>query len=107
VIRTYKFALDVFEKAGLMVSFEKSTIPNDASTSSEFLGVLIDTKRMCVFEAPHKIASLRAVVAGVLRSRGSVEVRKLASVVGKLDSLEVAFGPAVLVVNQDCVHPGQ
>jgi hypothetical protein len=85
VIRRYNFALDIFEKAGLMVSFEKSTIPDDASTSIEFLGVLIDKKRMCVFAAPHKIASLRAVVAGVLRSRGSVEVRKLASVVGKLN----------------------
>jgi hypothetical protein len=36
-------------------------------------------------------------VASVLRSRGSVPVRKLASMVGKLVLLEVAFGPAILV----------
>jgi hypothetical protein len=97
VIRRYKFALDAFDKAGLMVLFEKSTIPDDASTSIEFIGVLIDTEQMCVFAAPHKIASLRAIVAKIVRSRGSVKVRRLASVVGKLNLLEVAFGPAVLV----------
>jgi hypothetical protein len=48
VIRRYKFALDVFDKAGLMISLEKSSVPDDASTSIEFLGVFIDTERMCV-----------------------------------------------------------
>jgi hypothetical protein len=80
-----------------MVSFEKSTIPNDASTRVEFLGVLIDTEWMCVFAAPHKIASLSAIVAEIVQSRVSVKVRRLASVLGKLNSLEVASGPAVLV----------
>jgi hypothetical protein len=60
-----------------------------------FLG--INTELMCVFASPQKIVSLRASVAAALRSRGSVPVRKLASVVGKLNSLEVAFGPAILV----------
>jgi hypothetical protein len=97
VIRRYKFALDVFDKAGLLISFEKSSLPEDASTRVEFLGVCIDTERMCVFTSSQKIVDLRAIVAAVLRSRGSVPVRKLASVVGKLVSLEVAFGPAILV----------
>jgi hypothetical protein len=39
VIRRYKFALDVFDKAGLLISFEKSSIPEDASTGVKFLGV--------------------------------------------------------------------
>jgi hypothetical protein len=44
-----------------------------------------------------KIVGLRAIVAAALWSYGSVPVRKLASVVGKLILLEVAFGPAILV----------
>jgi hypothetical protein len=97
VIRRYKFALDVFDKAGLLISFEKSSLPEDASTRAEFLGVCIDTERMCVFASSQKILDLKAIVAAVLRSRSSVPVRKLASMVGKLVSLEVAFGPAILV----------
>jgi hypothetical protein len=97
VIRRYKFALDVFDKAGWLISFKKSSIPKDASTRVEFLGVFINTKLKCVFASSQKIVGLRASMAAALRSRGSVPVRKLASVVGKLNSLEVAFGPAILV----------
>jgi hypothetical protein len=49
VIRRYKFALDVFDKAGLLISFQKGSTPEDASTRVEFLGVCINTERMCVF----------------------------------------------------------
>jgi hypothetical protein len=49
VIRRYRFALDFFNKAGLLISFEKSSLPEDASTKVEFLGVCIDTESMCVY----------------------------------------------------------
>jgi hypothetical protein len=97
VIRRYKFALDVFDKAGLLISFEKSSLPEDASTRVEFLGVCVETVRMCVFASPQKIIDLRVIVATAIRSYGNIPVRKLASVVGKLVLLEVAFGPAILV----------
>jgi hypothetical protein len=97
VIRRYKFALDVFDKAGLLISFEKSSLPEDASTRVEFLGVCIDTERTYVYATPQKIKDLREVITIVQRACGSVPVRKLASLVGKLVSLEVAFGPAILV----------
>jgi hypothetical protein len=69
VIRRYKFALDVFDKAGLLISFEKSSLPEDASTRVEFLGVCIDTERMCVFTSSQKIVDLRAIVATVQGQR--------------------------------------
>jgi hypothetical protein len=97
VVRRYKFALDVFDKAGLLISFEKSTLPEDARTRVEFLGVCIDTLSMCVYSSPQKIRDLREVITTVQRAHGSVPVRKLASLVGKLVSLEVAFSPAILV----------
>jgi hypothetical protein len=59
VIRRYKFALDVFDKAGLLISVEKSSVPEDASTC-------LSTQSAGVSASPHKIASLRAVVAMAL-----------------------------------------
>jgi hypothetical protein len=97
VMRRFKFALDVFDKAGLLISFEKSSLPEDASTKVEFLGVCIDTERMCVYAPTQKVKDLREAIAVVQRVYDSVPVRKLASLVGKLVSLEVAFGPAILV----------
>jgi hypothetical protein len=96
IIRRYKFALDVFDMAGLLISIEKLSLPKDASTRVEFLGVFMDTELMCLYASPQKIVSLRAIVAAALPSRGNVPVSKLASVVGKLNLLEVAFGPAIL-----------
>jgi hypothetical protein len=96
VIRSYRFALDVFNKAGLLISFEKSSVPEEASMKVVFLGVCIDTESMCVHASPQKIKDLREVVSIVQRVR-SVPVRKLASVVGKLVALEVAFVPSILV----------
>jgi hypothetical protein len=96
VIRRYRFALDVFNKAGLLISFEKSSVPKDASTKVVFLGVCINTESMCAHASPQKIKDLREVISIVQRVR-SVPVRKLASVVGKLVALEVAFRPAILV----------
>jgi hypothetical protein len=104
VIRRYKFPLDVFDKAGLLISFEKYSLPEDASTRVEFLGVCIDTVRMCVFASPQKIKDLRAIVATALWSYDSIPFRKLASVVGKLVSLEVDFRPCHSGWHQNSVH---
>jgi hypothetical protein len=74
VMRRYRFALDVFNKAGLLISFEKSSLPEDPSTKVEFLGVCIDTESMCVYAPPQKIKDLREVISIVQRVR-SVPVR--------------------------------
>jgi hypothetical protein len=52
VIRRDKFALDFFDKSGLLISIDKPSLPGDASTRVEFLGVFIDTELMCVFAFP-------------------------------------------------------
>jgi hypothetical protein len=93
----YRFALDVYNKAGLLINFEKSTVPEDASTKVIFLGVFIDTVGMCVHASFQKVKVLREAIAAMLRIYGSIPVWKLASLVGKLVALEVAFGPSILV----------
>jgi hypothetical protein len=97
VIKRYRFALDVFNKAGLLINLEKSTVPEDASTKVVFLGVFIDTLGMCIHASLQKVKLLREAIAATLRVYGSIPVRSLASLVGKLVALEVAFGPPILV----------
>jgi hypothetical protein len=36
----------------LLISIDKPSLPGDASTRVEFLGVFIDTELMCVFAFP-------------------------------------------------------
>jgi hypothetical protein len=62
-----------------------------------FLGVFIDTLDMCIHASLQKIKLLREAIANTLRVYGSIPVRRLASLVGKLVALEVAFGPSILV----------
>jgi hypothetical protein len=97
VMRRYRFALDVFNKAGLLINFEKLTVPKNASTKVIFLGVCIDTEGMCVHAFFQKVKVRREAIAAMLQVYGSIPVRKLASLVGKLVALEVAFGPSILV----------
>jgi hypothetical protein len=97
IMRRYRFALDVFAKAGLLINFEKSTVPEDASTKVIFLGVFIDTVGMCIHASFQKVKVLREAIATMLRIYGSIPVRRLASLVGKLVALEVAFGPPKIV----------
>jgi hypothetical protein len=89
--------LDVFNKAGLLINVEKSMVPEDASTKVVFLGVFIDTLGMCIHASLQKVTLLREAILATLRVYGSIPVRRLASLVGKLVALEVAFGPPILV----------
>jgi hypothetical protein len=50
VIRRNRFALDVFSKARLLISFNKSSVPEDASTKVVFLGVCIDREMSLVLK---------------------------------------------------------
>jgi hypothetical protein len=89
--------LEVFNKAGLLINVEKSMVPEDASTKVVFLGVFIDTLGMCIHASLQKVKLPREAIAATLRVYGSIPVRRLASLVGKLVALEVAFGPPILV----------
>jgi hypothetical protein len=97
VMKRYIFALDVFNKGGLLINIEKSMVPEDANTKVMFLGVFIDTMDMCIHASLQKVKLLREAIAATLRVYGSIPVRRLASLVGKLVALEVAFGPPILV----------
>jgi hypothetical protein len=80
-----------------LINFQKLTVPEDASTKVVFLGICINTEGMCVHASFFKVKDLREAIAVMLGVYGSIPVGKLASLVGKLVALEVAFGPSILV----------
>jgi hypothetical protein len=57
----------------------------------------MDSVAMCVFATAPKVRFLKELIAETVRHRGSMPLKRLASVVGKLNYLESAFGPAIFV----------
>jgi hypothetical protein len=96
-IARYKFSLDTLKKVGLLVSIEKSSAPEDASQQMKYLGVIIDSSEMCILAPEEKIYLLRALIKKVIKLRRSMPVKDLDSVIGKLVSLEPAFGARFLI----------
>jgi hypothetical protein len=96
-VRRFKFALDTLRQAGWQISIEKTFTPDQASTRVEFLGMEIDSASMRVHAPKEKLRLIKESLANVIKDRMSMPVKNLASIVGKLISLEKAFGPAILV----------
>jgi hypothetical protein len=65
--RRFRFALEVLEKAGFLVSLEKSSKPGDAAKCIHFLGVEINSGAMCVSASADKIAKLREFIARIVK----------------------------------------
>jgi hypothetical protein len=92
----YAKTLEVFEKAGFTVNREKSDKLGDSAQRKEYLGFCIDTKEMAVYVPELKLARVLGILNVFMRRRRH-RVRDIASVVGKLISLEPALGRSVLV----------
>jgi hypothetical protein len=95
--RRFQFALDTLEKAGWQISIEKTFTLDQASTRVEFLGMEIDSASMRVHAPKGKLRLIKESLGNVIKARKAMPVRNLASIIGKLISLEKAFGPAILV----------
>jgi hypothetical protein len=86
----------VFEKAGFTVNKEKSDKLGDSAQRKEYLGFCIDTKEMAVYVPELKLTRVLGILDTFMRRRRH-RVRDMASVIGKLISLEPALGRSVLV----------
>jgi hypothetical protein len=86
----------VFEKAGFTVNKEKSDKLGDSAQRKEYHGFCIDTKEMAVYIPKLKLARVLGILDTFMRRRRH-RVRDIASVIGKLISLEPALGRSVLV----------
>jgi hypothetical protein len=92
----YGITLDLFKKAGFTIAEEKSNLIGDAATRKEYLGFLIDTEAMTVKVPVPKMSRIRQLLKVFLTSN-SYKLREIASIVGKLNALELALGKSVFV----------
>jgi hypothetical protein len=92
----YAKTIDVFEKAGFTVNKEKSDKLGDSAQRKEYLSFCIDTEEMAVYVPKLKLARVLGILDVFMRRRRH-RVRDIASVIGKLISLEPALGRSVLV----------
>ena len=96
-----RFVLDTFEKAGYVISSAKTDKPADISQVKSYLGFIINTIEMKIYASAEKIASTHLTLRDVLDSTAtSFPVRQIASVIGKVISLEIAFGPVVQLLSR-------
>jgi hypothetical protein len=78
------------------VAKEKSDKFGDSAQRKEYLGFVIDTQEMSVYVPALKLARVLAILGEFLKKRRH-RVRDIASVIGKLISLEPAVGRSILV----------
>jgi hypothetical protein len=57
-MRGYSFVLDVLDKAGVLVPIEQSFKPDDGAACVTFLGVNINSARMCDSAFADKVVKL-------------------------------------------------
>jgi hypothetical protein len=94
--RDYATTIEVFSKAGFTVAMEKSDGLGQSAQRKDYLGFTIDTKEMCVFVPEQKLARILGIL-DIFLKKIRHRVRDIASVIGKLISLEPALGRMILV----------
>jgi hypothetical protein len=78
------------------VAEEKSDKLGDSAQRKEYLGFVIDTYKMSVHVPERKLVRVLQLLGDFLKARDH-RIRDIASVVGKLISLEPALGRSVLI----------
>jgi hypothetical protein len=87
----YALVLCAFASAGFSVSAAKSDAVGDADRSKEYLGFIIDSESMSVAVPGHKLERVLSAFDSFLLSPWH-SCREVASIVGRLCSLEPALG---------------
>lgn len=86
-----RWLADLLEAHGFIINRKKSTL-EEPSQLQEFLGTVVDTARMTFSLSEEKMAKVEANARQLLKSR-SHSTRKLASILGYLQSARMAIAP--------------
>jgi hypothetical protein len=94
--KDYALTIMTFKSAGFLVAAEKSDALGSSALRKEYLGFIIDTETLTVEVPKPKMDRIKGILAKFLETPKH-KVRAVASVLGKLISLEPALGKSVLV----------
>jgi hypothetical protein len=95
----YGLTIATFTSAGFIIAIEKSDKVGDSSQRKEYLGFIIDTSALTVEVPQQKLMRVKSILDLFLATPRH-KVRDIASVVGKLNALEQAFGKAIFVATR-------
>jgi hypothetical protein len=83
---------EVLKNSGWILEVKKSDCAKDVSKSKKYLGFIIDSSKMMVFTSSEKIDKITEMIKGNLK-KDLVEVKALASILGKIVSTKPSHGP--------------
>jgi Reverse transcriptase (RNA-dependent DNA polymerase) len=91
-VRHTQMVVDLFAQLGLLLSPKSALEP---SRAREFLGMTVDSHRMMLRVPPAKVQAVHKAVRATLRgaATGSLTVRQLAGLLGKLNAVGAAVAP--------------
>ena len=95
----YQITREVFQKAGFVISVEKSDEFSDVSQQKLYLGFIMDSVTMTASASSDKLSSASAFNCQKL-SFSHITVKDLAKVASRLAALRPAFGHLVLLVTR-------
>ena len=93
----YQITKDVFQKAGFVISAEKSDDFSDVSQQKMYLGFIMCSVSMTAKASDAKLSSVFSFVRSFLTSN-KIAVKDLAKIAGRIASLRPALGYFVLLV---------
>ena len=96
----FTFVLDTLRRAGFIISQKKTDTKDSVGTSKVYLGFEIDSVAMTVKAQPSKLAPVKDAVRRLVGSDKPVQAKAVASVIGKVISLEPALGPVVQLLSR-------
>jgi hypothetical protein len=95
----YGLTIAIFSSAGFIIAIDKSDRVGDSSQRKEYLGFIMDTSAITVEVPQQKLLRVKSILDLFLATPRH-KVRDIASVVGKLNALEPAFGRAIFVATR-------
>ena len=88
-------------RAGFVISSSKTDKPEDNSQVKSYLGFIINTVEMKIYASDEKIKKVKEALQAVLDLDGRpCPSKQVASVVGKIIALELAYGPVVQLLTR-------
>ena len=92
--------LSIWQRAGFVISREKSDTADSVAQSKTYLGFVIDAATMTVAASSRKLDSVRSAITSLLLHPVSAPAKEVAPVVGKMAALQPAFGSVVQLLSR-------
>lgn len=95
VLQQLSFVLTTLEKAGFVISEEKTDTEESVSQVKVYLGFVIDSVNMTLGVTTEKIKDIRKAIWEGIGIAGPQKTRAIDRSIGKVVAAEPAFGPVV------------